>query len=105
MGSSKLQIRLIFPFPEVKGMLFLRLLRYPMPVSSSTWRPWNDEDTTCDRGYAEAPLLPLQPRPTCERLELPFSSDDILSGYEDLVSSGSDHFTMWGKMSPREILS
>ena len=41
----------------------------------------------------------------CERLELPFSSHDILSGYEDLVSSGSDHFTMWGKMSPREILA
>ena len=35
----------------------------------------------------------------------PFSSDAILSGYEDLVSSGSDHFTMWGKMSPHEILA
>ena len=40
-----------------------------------------------------------------ERLELPFSSDDILSGYEDLVSSGSDRFTMWGKMSPHEVLA
>ena len=61
--------------------------------------------------------LPLRSRPKCdlihpqqlspfpERLELPFSSDDILSGYEDLVSSGSDHFTLWGKMSPHEILA
>ena len=53
----------------------------------------------------EAPLPPLWPRSKCnfihpqqlspflERLELPFSSDAILSGYEDLVSSGTDHFT------------
>ena len=53
----------------------------------------------------EAPLPPLQPRPTCERLELPFSCDIILSGYEDLVSSGSDQFTMWGQMSHQEILA
>ena len=52
----------------------------------------------------EAPLPPLQPRPTRERLELPFSSDALLSGYEDLVPSSSDHFTMWGKMGPHEIL-
>ena len=67
-----------------------------MPVSSSTWGPWNDEDTACARGCVEAPLPPLQPRPTCERLEFPFSCDAVLSGYEDLVSSGSDQFTMWG---------
>ena len=65
----------------------------------------------------KAPLLPLRSRPKRdfihpqqlspfpERLELPFSSDDILSGYEDLVSSGSGHFTMWGKMSPHEVLA
>ena len=65
----------------------------------------------------EAPLPPLRSRPKCdfihpqllspfpERLELPFSSDDILSGYKDLVSSGSDHFTMWGKMIPHEVLA
>ena len=35
----------------------------------------------------------------------PFSCDAILSGYEDLVSSGSDQFTMWGKMSHQEILA
>ena len=64
----------------------------------------------------EAPLLPLLSWPKCdfihpqqlspfpERQELPLSSDDILSGYEDLVSSGSDHFTMWSKMGPHEVL-
>ena len=66
-----------------------------MPVSSSTWRPWNDEDTACARERVEAPLPPLPPRPTRERLELPLSCDAILSGYEDLASSGSDQLTMW----------
>ena len=65
----------------------------------------------------EAPLPPLRTRPKCdfihpqqlsplpERLELPFSTDDILSGYEDIVSSGSDHFTMWVKVNPHEVLA
>ena len=65
----------------------------------------------------EAPLPPLRPRPKCnfihprqlspfpERLELPFSNDEISSGYEDIVSSGTDHFTSWVKMSEHEILA
>ena len=65
----------------------------------------------------EAPLLPLRSRPKCnfihpqqlspfpERLELPFSSDAMLSGYEDIVSSGSDLFTLWVKVSPHEVLA
>ena len=57
----------------------------------------------------EAPLPPLRPRPECNfihprRLELPFSNDEILCGYEDIVSSGTDHFTAWLKVSPHEIL-
>ena len=76
-----------------------------MPVSSSPWEPAKPQDKACFWERIEAPLPPLQPRPTCERLELPFSSDAILSGYEDLVPSGSDHFTMWGTMSPHEILA
>ena len=60
---------------------------------------------------------PLRPRPKCnfihpqqhspfpERLKLPFSIDAILSGYEDIVFSGSDHFTMWGKIRPLEVLA
>ena len=76
-----------------------------MPVSSSPWEPTKTQDTACSWERVKAPLPPLQPRSTCERLELPFSCDAILSGYEDLDSSGSDHFTMWGKMSLHEILA
>ena len=39
-----------------------------------------------------------------ERLELLFSSDEILSGYKDIVSSGTDQFTAWVKMDPHEVL-
>ena len=64
----------------------------------------------------EAPLPPLRPRPKCdfihpqqlspfpERLELPFSSDDILSGHEELDSSGNDLFTSWARLGEHEIL-
>ena len=76
-----------------------------MPGSSSPWEPTKTQDTACSWERIEAPLPPLQPRSTCERLELPFSCDAILSGYEDLVSSGSDHFTLWSKMSPHGILA
>ena len=30
-------------------------------------------------------------------MELPFPSGEILSGYEDVVSSGQDHYTAWVK--------
>ena len=58
----------------------------------------------------EAPLPP--PRPWCnsihpkqlspfpERLKLPFSWEEIQSGYEDVVSSGTDQFTTWVKTDP-----
>ena len=64
----------------------------------------------------EAPLPPLRPRPKCnfihprqlshfpERLELPFSNDETLSGYEEIDSSGTDLFAAWVKMSEHEIL-
>ena len=76
-----------------------------LPVSSSPWGPPKNEDTACSQERIEAPLPPLQQRPTRDRMELPFSCDAILSGYEDLVSSGSDQLTMWGKMSHQEILA
>ena len=62
-------------------------------VSSSPWeapKPWV---SACSRERVEAPL-PFQPRPTCNLLELPFSCDAILSGYEDLHLPGPDQFTM-----------
>ena len=64
----------------------------------------------------EAPLPPLRPWPKCnfshprqlspfpERLELPFSNDEILTGYEEIVSSGTDHFTAWVMMSHHDVL-
>ena len=61
-------------------------------------------------GKAEAPLPPPRPRcnfihpkqlsPFPERLKLPFPGDEILSGFEDIVSSGTDQFTTWVKMDP-----
>ena len=50
-------------------------------------------------------IHPQQLGPIPKRLELPFSSDAILSGYEDIVSSGTDHFTVWVKLSPHEVLA
>ena len=86
-----------------QGGVIPETLKVSMPVPSSPWGPPKNEDSSCSRERIEAPLPPLQPRPTCERLELLFSCDAILSGYEDLVSSRSDQFTMWGKMSHQEF--
>ena len=44
----------------------------------------------------------LSPFPEC--LELPFSNEEILRGYDDIVSSESDYFTAWVKLSPYEVL-
>ena len=75
-----------------------------MPVYSSTWGPWNDEDTA---------LLVLE---KVLRHHCTHCSHDILVNVWNCPSpvmivclvtripSGSDHFTMWGKMSAREIL-
>ena len=49
-------------------------------------------------------IHPRQLSPFPERLELPFSNDEILSSYEDIVSSGTDHFTSWVQMSHHEIV-
>ena len=68
-------------------------------VSSSQREAPKPEVSTCTQEHIEAPLPPLQPRSTCERLELPFSCDAILSGYEDVHLPSSDQFTMWGKMT------
>ena len=45
-----------------------------------------------------------QPSPFRERLELPFSNDELLCGYEEFDSSGKDLCTSWDKMSEHEIL-
>ena len=61
-----------------------------------------------------APLPPLRSRcnfihpkqlsPFPERLKLPFSSEEILSGFKDIVSSGTDQFTAWVKTGPHATL-
>ena len=83
---------------------------------SLPWEPTRPQDEAYFGERIEAPLPPSRPRPKCnfihprqlspfpERLELPFSSDEILCGYEDIVSSGTDHFTAWVKVSPHEVL-
>ena len=79
-----------------------------------TWKISGTRGTASFWERAEAPLSP--PRPTCkfvqskelspfpERLELPFSTDEILCGHEEIVSSGTDQCTAWLKMSPHEVL-
>ena len=90
--------------------------RISKQFDSLPYEPTRPQDKAyfCER--IEAPLPPLRPRPKCnfihprqlglfpERLELPFSNDEILSSYEGIVSSGTDHFTAWVKMSHHEVL-
>ena len=68
-------------------------------------------------GIHEAPLPPSRPPPKCdfshprqlspfpERVELPIPDDEILCYYGDGVSSGTDHFTWWVKVSSHEVLN
>ena len=83
-------------------------------VIASLWLPGFRKACFWER--LEAPLPPLRPRPECnvihprhfcpcaERLVLPFSSDEILSGYEEFDSSVTDLFTSWVKMREQENL-
>ena len=90
--------------------------RISKQFDSPPWEPTRPQDKAyfCER--IEAPLPPLRPRTKCnfihprqlspfpECLDLPFSNDEILCGYEENVSSGTCHFTAWVKMSPDEVL-
>ena len=49
-------------------------------------------------------IHPKQLSPFPERLEQPFPNDEILSGFEDIVASGTDLFTTWKKINPDTIL-
>ena len=78
------------------------------------WEPTWLQGTAYFWERNEAPLPPLRPRCNFihprqlsslpERLELPFSSDEILSGYEDIVSSGTVQFTAWVNTGPHATL-
>ena len=45
-------------------------------------------------------IHPKQLSPFLERLEVPFPIEEILSGTEDVVSSGTDRYTTWVKTDP-----
>ena len=47
---------------------------------------------------------PKQLDPSPERQELPFPSEEILSGYEEIVSSCTDQFTAWVETDPGATL-
>ena len=78
-----------------------------------TWRPSGPQGTASFWERAEAPLP--HPKRWCNFIHpkqlSPFlnawscrSSEEILSGYEDIVSSGTDHFTTWVKTDPGATL-
>ena len=79
-----------------------------------TWEPIGPPSTASFWERTEAPLPPLRPRcnfihtkqlsPFLERLVLPFPSEEILSGFEDIVSSGTDQFTAWVKTDPHATM-
>ena len=79
-----------------------------------TWEPVGPQGTASFWEGPEAPLPPLRPRcnfihpkqpsPFPERMELPFPSEEILSSFEHIVSSGTDQFTAWVKTNPDAIL-
>ena len=89
----------------------------PRPAGQLDALPW---ERTEPQGTAyfwernEAPLPPSRPRcnfthprqlsPFPESLKLPFSSEEILSGFEEIVSSGTDQFTAWVKNRPSRYL-
>ena len=55
-----------------------------------------------DPGATSSTQEQLSPFP--ERLELSFPSGEILSSFEDIVSSGTDQFTAWVKRDPHDTL-
>ena len=49
-------------------------------------------------------IHPKQLSPFPERLELPYPSGEILSGYEEVVSFSQDRYTTWVKADPNVTL-
>ena len=89
--------------PEDRGDLFPETPRVTLPAPSSHREAPKPEVSASTQEHNEAPLSPLPSRPTCQRLELPFSDDDFLSGFEDHRLPSSDQFTMRGTVTPEEI--
>ena len=85
---------------ESQGDVIPETPKVSMPVSSSPWEPTKTQDTACFWERIEAPLPPLRPRSTCERVELPLSSDAGILSPQDRIT-----LLCGGKMSPHEILA
>ena len=71
--------------PEDQGDLFPETPRVTFPVPSSHREAPKPEISASTQQHNEALLPPSPSRPTCERLELLFSDDDVLSGFEDIT--------------------
>ena len=91
-----------FNLPYEQEDLIPETPRVPLPVPSS-YREAPKFEVSAQE-HNEAPLPPLPSRPRCERLELPFSDDVVLSGFEDPRLPPSDQFTMWCTMTS-EVLA
>ena len=88
-----------------QGEVISETPRVSKNFSSLPWELAKPQEKACFWERIEAPLPPLRPRPKCdfirprqvspppERPVLPFSNEVILSGYEELDSSGTDLFT------------
>ena len=85
----------------------------PRPMEqpdAPTWELLGPQGTASSWERTEAPLPPprrwcnfIHPKqlsPFPERLELPYPSEEILSGCEDVVSPGQDRYTTWVKADP-----
>ena len=99
--------------PGNKGYISISKLREEAPPASRPagqldafpWEPIGPQGTASFWGRTEEPLPPLRPRcnfihpkqlsPFPERRKLPFSCEEIFSGFKDIVSSGTDQFTAW----------
>ena len=104
------------PSSTDQGEVIPETPRVSKHASSLPLEPAKLHDKACFWERIEAPLPPLRPGPKCdfihprqpspfpERLVLPFSNEVILSGYEELASSGNDLFTSCAKLSDHEIL-
>ena len=85
-----------FILPKDQGDLIPDAPRVDQPIPSSHRETPRPEVSASARERYEAPLPSLSSRPTCERLELPLSDDEILSGFEDHRLPRSDFFLTCG---------
>ena len=86
-----------------QGDVILETPKVSLPVSSSQREAPKPEVSTCAQEHVEAPLPPLQPRSTCERLELPFSCDafERIQASSSLASGVNKFFSCQSPMQKR----